>query len=342
MFAVAAVALALLLVTSTNCALTELCQHSGQMSVEVIVFSGSKNPSFKLDRQQRNAFCAAVEKRQREKEVLVSLPTCRIVGFTGFEVCRVQPRICAVLRGLDESIDAMLLKAAVESATPTLSDAVVGHIEMELRRLRDGGGDKSCSMEIAQLLPGRNDSCEAAVRGPNDPSKVHFDPAVDDDGCFVTRQSDNNCYDYSVDISSNTFAQPGRASGRCQPDSRPCVNNTCDDVRAAAESDGLKWYGMDLPTSLPVAGHYVSLHIWPGTNFHWLRMDANKYWSHKPGASPVRNVDNKNRLIMNPGEADISPWSEHCGYLLAVPSAVNVTEAYWYSPDAAGTTAILV
>ena len=94
--------------------------------------------------------------------------------------------------------------------------------------------------------------------------------------------------------------------------------------REAAESDGLVWHGTELPDALPVSGHYVSLHIWPDSNFHWLRMDANKYWSHKPGGSPVRNVDNNGDLIDDPAKADVSPWTQHCGYMLAKPSVLTI------------------
>ena len=75
---------------------------------------------------------------------------------------------------------------------------------------------------------------------------------------------------------TNTFAQPGRGSGQCSKSSRPCMKNTCDDVRKGAESDGLTWVGTELPTSLPSDGHYVSLHIWPPeSNFHWIRTPRN-------------------------------------------------------------------
>ena len=123
---------------------------------------------------------------------------------------------------------------------------------------------------------------------------------------------------------TNTFGQPGRGSGVCSKTTRPCVPNTCDDVRRGAESDGLKYVGTDLPSALPETGHYVSFHIWPQSNFHWLRMDANLKWSHKPGGSPVRNVDNNGDEITDPAEADLSPWTEHCGYMLAMPSNVTI------------------
>ena len=79
-----------------------------------------------------------------------------------------------------------------------------------------------------------------------------------------------------------------------------------------------------LPTALPTTGHYISLHIWPDSNFHWLRMDADLMWSHKPGGSPVRNVDNNGDLIDDPAKADVSPWTQHCGYMLAKPSVLTI------------------
>lgn len=143
-----------------------------------------------------------------------------------------------------------------------------------------------------------------------------------DDGlpCMVAQ----NCYNYGNDVVTNTFAQPGRGSGVCSHRDRPCVPNTCDDVSHAAAHDGLVWVGKTLPTSLPPRGHYVSLHIWPDSNFHWLRIDASMTWSHKPRGSPVRNVDNNGQTITDPAKADVSPWTEHCGYLLATPSNVTL------------------
>merc|ERR1711924_234561 len=95
-------------------------------------------------------------------------------------------------------------------------------------------------------------------------------------------------------------------------------------MKNAAISDGLQWIGTDLPTTLPEKGHYVSLHIWPDSNFHWLRMNADMKWSHKPGGSPVRDYDNNHDQITDPHQADVSPWSEHCGYMLATPSVSTI------------------
>lgn len=38
----------------------------------------------------------------------------------------------------------------------------------------------------------------------------------------------------------------------------------------------------------------------------------------------MRNVDNNGQLIHDPGSANFSPWTQHCGYMHAVPSNVTI------------------
>lgn len=45
--------------------------------------------------------------------------------------------------------------------------------------------------------------------------------------------------------------------------------NDYNSMKASAIRDGLQWVGTTLPTSNPAVGHYVTLLIWPQTNFHW-------------------------------------------------------------------------
>jgi len=289
-----------------------VCHEGSDLTVEALVMSGTDNPKFALSSVERLAFCAVLE----SVNGITKLPTCRTVGFTGFQVCG---KTCSVFRG-DYSVDHILYQMMREHVE--LTQVVLDHIYGEMQRLESNGGDFKCPEDPPQPAP--DASCDAEVAGSDDPTTVHYDPQNDDGGCFLSRQSDNNCYDYGTDIATNTFAQPGRGSGQCAPTARPCVPNTCDDVKAAAVADGLEWIGTDLPTKLPEAGHYVSLHIWPQSNFHWLRMDADMYWSHKPGGSPVRNTDNNGDKIQDPAKADVSPWSTHCGYLLATPSKLTI------------------
>lgn len=241
--------------------------------------------------------------------------TDKVIGFSGW-----QAPWGAIISGTP-AIDALMMR---QPSFSSLSVPVREHVRAEAARIVS-----QCPTHgIASSPPPGNveavDCNDTPIRASDDPATIHYDVPNDDGGCFRKKQSDNNCYNYGNDVVTNTFAQPGRGSGVCDHKTRPCVPNTCTDVRHGAESDGLVWVGNDLPRALPPTGHYVSLHIWPDSNFHWLRMDANLLWSHKPGGSPVRNVDNNGAEIKDPAQADVSPWSLHCGYMLTKPSNVSL------------------
>jgi hypothetical protein len=153
------------------------------------------------------------------------------------------------------------------------------------------------------------------IRGPDnvtvyDPSKWNVSPV----------QSSNNCYDYSQDIRTDTFAQPGRGSGK------KWEVNSCDNVWAAAVRDGV----IPLNTTAqpaegaPAKGHYVALVMAPGFNFHWYKRDLDNTWSHKPGSLEVRNVDNSGKRIDDPQFCDRGWYTQFCGYMISVPSAENI------------------
>ena len=95
-------------------------------------------------------------------------------------------------------------------------------------------------------------------------------------------------------------------------------------MKRAAISDGLKWVGTDYPSEKPSEGHYLALLIWPETNFHWVRLDSNGMWSHKPGGSAIQNTDNDGNLIHDPSTQNFSPWTQFCGYFLTTPSKINI------------------
>jgi hypothetical protein len=115
----------------------------------------------------------------------------------------------------------------------------------------------------------------------------------------------NNCYNYAMSRMTNTFAQPGLASGQMY------TALTCADVGAAASRDGCK------PTCNGPSKK-AALVIWPGWDFHWYRKSAEGFWAHKPGGTPVRNTDNLNRVIngstLTPANCDRGPYTAFCGY----------------------------
>eukprot|EP00958_Prasinococcus_capsulatus_P004268 scaffold395_cov383-Prasinococcus_capsulatus_cf.AAC.20 len=221
----------------------------------------------------------------------------------------------------DEQLIASLTESG-ESAG-VLSDAVVQHIQERTHYCAqpNGAAPSPSGCANAQLLPVApagavpDDDCDIPIVGPDSWKEIVYAPKDDDCGGFVTYQGDNNCYAYANDIVTNTFPQPGRGSGH------KWTVNTCEDMKRGSISDGLTWIGTELPTysAGPDNGHFVALYIWPDTNFHWARMDASGdyksadmddalRWSHKPGGTEVRDVDNDGNAIYDPSVANLAPW----------------------------------
>jgi hypothetical protein len=159
-------------------------------------------------------------------------------------------------------------------------------------------------------------------------SSVGYDPAGDCGGSFMSYrfQPNNNCYAYSCDVASNSFAQPGRMHGYLYPDPP-----TGPGVRVGAEKDGLVYVGDGLDdlrahaTSDDVGqGHYVALLIseadtqyeWPG-DYHWARCDdpaTFRSWSQKDGNDQVTDFDFAGQPIVDPTSAN---WTVNQGPISA-------------------------
>jgi len=119
-------------------------------------------------------------------------------------------------------------------------------------------------------------------------------------------QKTNNCYSYALDERENGNywgLQPGEAGG--QPITTTADLNL-DYVTNAAISDGR----IKNPTLLNKLGFgkrgYYSVYLVSadGVDYHWYRQDKGGMWSHKPGITPVVNVDASGRFISNPVRAN--------------------------------------
>jgi hypothetical protein len=120
----------------------------------------------------------------------------------------------------------------------------------------------------------------------------------------------NNCYNYANNQITNTFAQPGRAHG-----SQTSIMG-CNTVNPAAQADSLT-NAADFSTSLSSGqGWYVALVVWPGFDYHWYRQDNNGCWSHKPGQTPAKDLDDSGNRITDPKVADRGPYTDFCTYMI--------------------------
>lgn len=265
--------------------------------VRLHVYSGVPDPVWALTADQ-----ATNLRRMISTMDATSVTADRGLGYRGFSILDPEP---------SEGHSAMLFDSA--DSDPVSGSFVAGNPEVEDYLLWTGSG----------LL---NDDVADHVRSAiSSPMARPMGTVIADVSCppcggadapiynpsywngDVTRKRDNNCYNYANDQATNTFAQPGRHSRRD-------FVLSCGSVQPAAETDGLK----SVPTfhaSIP-SGWYVVLVVWPGTDFHWYRQDSSGCWSHKPGQTPVRDVDNSGARILDPRTADRGPYTSFCSYMV--------------------------
>jgi hypothetical protein len=132
------------------------------------------------------------------------------------------------------------------------------------------------------------------------------------------RQYNNNCYNYATNYRTDTFAQPGLASGQIYP-----LPISCAGVRPAALRDDL----IDNPQAdnhCPDEGHLVALVVGPGFDFHWYRKGRNGLWTHKPGGTPVTNVDNSGAFITDPRTANRDGYTDFCTFMTVMHGHIKI------------------
>lgn len=118
----------------------------------------------------------------------------------------------------------------------------------------------------------------------------------------------NNCYNYSTNRITNSFAQPGEASGHIYQDL------TCESVIKAASKDLGLTVAEPFEQKSKLEETLIALVVAPGYDFHWYRRDDNRYWSHKPGSTEATTKDQNEELITDPETADRGFYTDFCGY----------------------------
>ena len=132
-----------------------------------------------------------------------------------------------------------------------------------------------------------------------------YEPDEWNDGGSI--QGSNNCYSYaceSIDgVAEERGAQPGLRSGEM-------INNLeLETVINAAVRDGTVkkpnfWNKLGFGKRDYYNVYLVVDDTGPIQDYHWYRQDSNGRWSHKPGLTPVTNLDASGRIIRNPARAN--------------------------------------
>lgn len=121
----------------------------------------------------------------------------------------------------------------------------------------------------------------------------------------------HNCFAYAMNVFDKrqlsrckkkdcdvSFHQPGEASGyRRFSDANP---KTCPNLIARVIGDNSTIVMSDFTSKCPQKTSKIAIIIDESDDYHFLRQDANKFWSHKPGARDVTNVDALGHRIWDP------------------------------------------
>jgi hypothetical protein len=294
------------------------------LKVTVDVFSGRPNPVLVLEGREEREVLARLRPARRQEAV--KPPPESFLGYRGlrFELTGARRRLPPTFRllhgtllgeGLDVSATDPGFEAWFTSPLGPLGRLSLGtafHERLEVERSRKhaeggegGDGDKDDRRERNEGH-GKRGRCECAPL---------YEPAWWNDG--GQRQWGNNCYNYSTNYRSDTFAQPGLAAGAMY------ATLSCKDVRAGAVADDLI-ADPKANNRCPKEGHLVALVVAPGWDFHWYRKGRTGYWSHKPGGTQATNRDNSANLIPDPRTADRGPYVDFCTFMVVMHGHIKI------------------
>lgn len=274
--------------------------------VTVQMYSGVEDPTWELTAEQERLLHEMLVK-DKEMSLQQSPAGLGRLGYRGFEIHSTGagdiPLRALVFDGIldigetdqpnfldaDSEVEMFLLDIAGDS----LQEEEKEYIKSEIAKNSTGGTASSVSGITLLAVP------------PFNPGKWNNDPNV---------KRYNNCYNYANDRITNTFAQPGKGSGQTGP-----YPPTCAGTGSAAQRDGQ--IPVSSASSTPAEGHFITLVIWPGRDYHWYRLDSNAMWSHKPGRTVARNTDNSGKLISDPCNCDRGPYTQWCSFYHCTPAA---------------------
>lgn len=278
-----------------------------RLRVVVDCYSGLPNPEFELDEDEAAPLLARLHSASPIRAAQ-ALPSRYRLGYRGLELHPVDlsPGRTAAARwrvylgqaigpdGIPRQFGTGLEESLLAEGGP-LGETALDVQRMFARASRDVRDEHSAAPRF---------SAQTGFSGAG--SAPIFEPGWWNDG--GVKQLLNNCYNYSTDHRTDSFAQPGRASGRA------ISQLACADIKPLALLDGLE----DAPWSnnvFPPSGHLVALVIAPAYDFHWYRKGVGGLWSHKVGPGPATALDNAGQLIWDPRVAERGPYRDFCGFL---------------------------
>jgi hypothetical protein len=296
------------------------------LRITIDIFSGRPNPVIGLSGEQSKRFLTRIKPAAMPAADLMPNPDFRL-GYRGLIVEQTRHNVPSLPRTFRVAAGAVY----TADAAPTIADPGLEEdffasrgagAKVKIPGIADPG--KLLRKAVKDLARIRDEYVRARHRDRRHrPHHRHprcacaplYEPAWWNDG--GQRQLGNNCYNYACDYRTDTFAQPGQASGAMY------TSLTCASVRSGAIADDLI-ANPGANNRCPKEGHLVALVIWPGVDFHWYRKGRSGLWSHKPGPTAVRDVDNSGHLIDDPRTADRDGYVTFCTFMTVMHGHIKI------------------
>lgn len=294
------------------------------LRITVDLFSGRPNPVIRLDDQAAEEVLERLRPVGRLEARDAAPPPESILGYRGLileQIGRRAEKLPERFRVVDGQLFGRRL--AHRPADPNVEDFICGSTgPIRLIPLED-----SVLARLRKQIEGRReiDWKKWPPERPHWPVRVRcrcaplYEPDWwNDEAAGGDRQYNNNCYNYATNYRTDTFAQPGLASGQMYP-----YPISCAGVRPAAIRDDL----IDSPGAdnrCPEEGHLVALVVGAAFDFHWYRKGRNGLWTHKPGGTPVTNLDNSGALITDPRTADRDSYTDFCTFMTVMHGHIKI------------------
>lgn len=305
------------------------------MSVKVTIdmFSGRPNPEIELSAAESKEFLKTISATGAMRKVSEKTPEEPAhLGFRGIKVEQVKNATKELPDEFYLSHETMYSdgKAAALKDTGTM-ERIEQFIVSRGKMTTNGGSAREIMSLYRESLKASFDIRQRIIEiGPKvigplkitcpcgpvyEPDWWNNNPAI---------KGNNNCYNYACNYRTDTFAQPGKATGNQYTSLSGCaVASGQKSAKDGAISDCL----IDTPAAdnkCPASGHLVALVIWPGVDFHWYRKGLNTRWSHKPGSTSVTNLDNSGAIIVDPRTANRGNYTQFCTFMNVLHGHIKI------------------
>ena len=300
------------------------------VKITINLFSGRKSPSFSMSDSAARKLIDNLSIGRFKKRTLKTTPFPDVLGYRGITIEQGGKKIIADLPDKFYLTHDSIFTADSVAATDKSAglDAVIFD---NLGNIRDFEDIKKLKGLLERKIPDFLQKRDIYIKnyfinyemlleefyGRPRISPCYCAPVPDLDNWNINLQvSANNCYNYSTNYRTDTFAQPGQASGLNITVSS-CNPSSGNSVKAGAIADGL----VDLPNNnntCPRKGHLVALVIDPNSDYHWFRKGPTGKWSHKPGQTPATILDNSGLPITDPRTADRGGYTEFCTFMQVI------------------------